>query len=115
VVDGYSKSFGLVEEGQLPTVSFRITNHYEHPVTIVGRSTRCGFAVTSELPMVLPPHATRSIHVTIYTGRQSGSISDTVRLFTNQPGHLRIDLRVRGQVSTAHDDSGRRPLTGAES
>ncbi len=106
IVDDYSKSFGVVEQGQRPTVSFQVTNCYEQPVMIMGVETPCGFVRVSDLPTIVPAHATRAVRFIVYTRRKSGDISVPLRLLTNAPGHVKITLRVGGRVSGSVSGTG---------
>jgi hypothetical protein len=114
LVDGYSKSFGVVQEGASPTVSFQITNCYDQPVAIMGVKTTCGFAIVSDLPMMVPGHATRSVRVIVYTSQKRGDVSEPLRLLTNAPGRVKIDLRVGGRVSGSVTRTGSPAATRGE-
>lgn len=110
LVDAYTKSVGIVEQGQNPAVAFQLTNHYDQPVTIVGARAACGCVVTSDLPMLIPAHGRRTIRVTVRTGQKQGPINEPVQLLTDAAGQPRINLRVGGSVSTS---AGRAPSAGS--
>lgn len=69
---------GEVEAGPQRTVSFRVTNHGERPVTLVGGTSTCNCTATEGLPIDIPPGGSRSVPVKVsFTGR-GGTYKQTV-------------------------------------
>jgi hypothetical protein len=98
LVDAYSKSFGSLEAGRVGTVKFSLWNTATRPVTVLGARSACSCAAGSDLPMVVPPGARRSVRILLRCNRQPGPVSERVTLLTEEPNQAELGLRVEGVV-----------------
>jgi len=99
LADRRSQSFGEVERGQRPVVSFGLTNASDRKITILGAKTQCTCVFAEDLPLTIPPRSRRSVKVAVRTDSREGAIQEPIYLFTDFPKQPRVELRVLGRVS----------------
>ena len=95
IPDVYTRSFGIVDKNERPTIEFSLTNYTEQPIKVVGSNSSCTCLVTSDLPMVVPPHARSTLRVAARSRSRPGPYSERIHLLT-ETGVSELVLIVRG-------------------
>lgn len=99
VPDAYKKSFGEVQSGQTPHITFYLTNYSNRPISIIGCKVSCDCTWTTSLPMEVLPRITVSFDVDVRTrSLREGILSNTVLLYTEGDGPREILLTMTGRV-----------------
>lgn len=114
LADAKTKSFGTAESGVDQTVSFRLTNMSNHPITLIGAKTTCGCLVIEELPLTITPGRDHSFKVLVLTNLKSGDFVQLIDLYTDQLTGASTSLKIVGHlnkpksVSSTSDPGGPR-------
>jgi hypothetical protein len=98
IVDAYTRSVGVVSEGERHAVFFKLTNMSNQAIEILGATSSCTCLVVDQLPVVLPPHGVFQLRIGIRTKPRSSRIDERVRLITDREGQRHLDLRINGRV-----------------
>jgi len=98
IADRRSVSFGEVEQGHRPVVTFELMNTSERNISILGAKTLCTCVLVENVPLSLPPKSRRAIQVAVKTDSRTGPIDETIYLFTDFPKQPKLGLSVRGQI-----------------
>jgi Protein of unknown function (DUF1573) len=96
-----SKSFGEAQVGTAIRVPFAVTNHSNHPFSIVGSSYTCfpgGCVWVDGLPLEVPPASTLEVPVVIQA-KSPAEFHGEVTVITNDPGITHLVLRVEGVIT----------------
>lgn len=101
VPDAYSRSFGTVEEGSTILVTFTLRNFTRRAVKILGGRCSCTCVRPVGLPVVIPPSQRVPFYIEVLAGGKRGTVSETVRLYTDAPQSCDIELTVSGAVDAS--------------
>jgi len=98
IPDAYLKSFGIVEQGSAPILKFTLTNMSNSPIKILGGNSTCTCMMPLDLPITIPRFKSIPLIIKILTHNKHGSLSETVRLYTDFPDSCDITLEITGSV-----------------
>jgi hypothetical protein len=101
IADSFSRSFGEVQPGERPTLTFELTNTSDRKITILGAKTLCTCVFAENLPLSVPARSRRSINVAVKTDSRKGPIRESVYLFTDSPKQPQVELHVLGRVAAS--------------
>ena len=96
------QSFGEAPAKTTFDVTFTIKNTSQRDVHVLGSESNCGryacaFVKSGELPMTVPPGATRDLSVEIHA-TFPGDFVQEMNVFTDSPGQTKLPLTVMGKV-----------------
>lgn len=100
VVDATTKSFGVASVKDCPTVAFTVTNRGDQPIQILGIRRECFRGACIEpgnMPLEIPPHASREVVVAIHPTSPADFSAETV-LFTDRAIQPRGILKIEGRI-----------------
>ena len=98
IADAYTRSVGVVSEGEQHAVFFKLTNTSNQAIEILGAKSSCSCLVVDQLPVVLPPHGVFRLPIRVRPKSRSGQIAERVSLITDREGQRRLDLKISGRV-----------------
>ena len=100
LIDAHRRSFGPLPVGENRTVEFMLDNRTRHSIKVLGCNSPCTCVMAENLPMILDPDARHSIKITVRSRPDRlGAVSETLRLFTDEPKRSVIVLNVFGQFT----------------
>ena len=102
--------FGLLVQGTTVQHSFAFRNAGRGPLEIQSVNTSCGCTAALASDKVVPPGAGSRVDVVYDSRGKLGDLSKDVRVWTSDPGHRMVLLRIRGKVVPSDHPA----LTGTE-
>ena len=109
IPDSYSKSFGNAESGSVPRVTFTLANFTKRSITILGSKSSCTCVLTLNLPMEIAPSQKLPLNIEVLTRRKTGSVSESIRLYTDIPEECDLTLTLSGRVTAPFDRGNTAP------
>ena len=98
IADAYTRSVGVVSQGEQHAVFFKLTNMSNQAVEILGANSSCTCLAADQLPVVLPPHGVFRLRIRLRPKSRPGQIAERVTLITDREGQERLDLKISGRV-----------------
>jgi hypothetical protein len=108
IADRSSKTFGNVQQGERPVITFNVTNNSERQITILGAKTQCTCVFAEELPLSVPARSRRSLNIAVETDSRDGEVREPILLFTDYPDQNELRLVVGGRVVRAGGQPGQK-------
>jgi hypothetical protein len=85
--------------GERRKFAVNLVNHGDLPVNFVGGTTDCGCIATDDLPIVLAPGESRTIHVRMVFKGSKGVFQRRYVLYTDEERQKFVVARIKGEVA----------------
>jgi Protein of unknown function (DUF1573) len=85
--------------GEQRTFTIHLANHGERPVRIVGGTTTCACIATNDLPITVPPGASKAMEVQVTFRGVIGRFQHSFTLYTDDEQHSVVRARFAGRVA----------------
>jgi hypothetical protein len=105
LVSPFTYQLGMAEEGTRRTASFRLTNLSDAPISILGAEAACGCTATQDLPLLVPPKATKVVRVEVTFFAHEGDFCRDLMFLTDSADTPRVEARICGFGLPGGNDS----------
>ncbi len=92
---------GEVPGGQKRTVTVTLTNWTEESIHVFGGSADCSCTVLGDLPVLIPPHESRSVTVELQVKLKPGIFTRKAAFVLDDHGFKKIEFHITGHVTEA--------------
>lgn len=108
VIEPKELDFGSGVNGESHTLSFRIRNLSNRPVSVVGASTTCSCVSCDGLPIKVPPTSSQDIPVALhFEGKTAVEVVQAITIHTDHPNAPTLKGVVRCRVLSVPSDQTR--------
>jgi hypothetical protein len=98
VVDNPVKDFGNVMKGEMVKHTFRFSNEGSSTLEILGAEATCGCQETLLSSKQIEAGQSGQIDVSVDTSVLIGAVTESVKIFTNDPQHPSVLLSIKADV-----------------
>ena len=91
--------------GETREGSVEVRNWSDKPVRLYGGTSDCSCVATEDLPLTIPPHEARTVHVKMRLPSADGLFNRTAFLMTDDDHARTLMFRLTGQIRKSGDEA----------